>query len=270
MQPDNSVGNNAKPEMPQGAPGGIATENDNVAVKGMSEEIKAPRKNTAMILGMVLLAVLAAGGIGFGVWAMLDGNAQKDKLNLQISDLGKQNIELSEQISELRSSNNTIEDDTDDGDVNPIISSQDSSVSDRVSFVSTGNPRIRITIDEGNLLGCSYESDEDRDGSWDVKECSLGDLGGKVYKVVAFGGTQEFDPYIGFIMTDGSVRYLSFYGVMNNGDYTLKTLNLDGKVVDAIKVTTGQKGATAGGFITNVFVLADGTVLKFDESMVAQ
>ncbi|MBO7718450.1 hypothetical protein J6S37_03085, partial [Candidatus Saccharibacteria bacterium] len=164
----------------------------------------------------------------------------------------------------------TVEDDTDDGDVNPIISSQDSSVSDRVSFVSTGNPRIRITVDEGNLLGCSYESDEDRDGSWDVKECSLGELGGKVYKVAAFGGTQEFDPYIGFIMADGSVRYFSFYDAMNNGDYTLKTLSLDGKVVDVVKITTGQKGATAGGFITNVFVLADGTVLKFDESMVAQ
>ena len=30
-----------------------------------------PKKNTGMIVGMVILAILAAGGIGFGVWAYL-------------------------------------------------------------------------------------------------------------------------------------------------------------------------------------------------------
>ena len=227
-----------------------------------------PKINKGVIVGMVCLVLLAVGGIGFGVWAMMDGNAQKEQLNSQIDTLKQQNSELQDKAN--ISGDIAPSGDVSEGDVNPIIQNQDPEIMDRVSFVSVGNPRIRVILDKGDLSECFFESDEDRNNSWDLKECDLGDLGGKVYKVVSFGGTQELDPYIGFIMTDGTVKYLSFYDVINSGDYTLKTLVLDGKVIDIVKIISGQKGATAGGYITNVFVLNDGAVVRFDESMVTQ
>ena len=49
-----------------------------------------PKKNMGMILTIVLLVLLAAGGIGFGVWTMMDGNSQVAKRDEQIAELKKQ------------------------------------------------------------------------------------------------------------------------------------------------------------------------------------
>lgn len=61
-----------------------------------------PKKNMAMIFGMVLLGILAVGGIAFGVWAMMDGNAQKAELNAQIDSLKQKNDALDEQVNNLQ------------------------------------------------------------------------------------------------------------------------------------------------------------------------
>ena len=58
-------------------------------------------KKTGWILAVVLLLIVAIGGVGFGVWTMMDGNAQKDALNSQISALKQQNNDLQEQIEEM-------------------------------------------------------------------------------------------------------------------------------------------------------------------------
>lgn len=55
-----------------------------------------PKKNKGMIIGMVILALLATGGIGFGVWAFLSGNQKEAKLNDKISDLQSQIAEMPE------------------------------------------------------------------------------------------------------------------------------------------------------------------------------
>ena len=57
-----------------------------------------PKKNMGMILTIVLLVLLAAGGIGFGVWAMMDGNAQVAKKDEQIADLNRQLAEKSQTV----------------------------------------------------------------------------------------------------------------------------------------------------------------------------
>lgn len=66
----------------------------------MVAESEAPKKKGhGMVIGLVLCLLLAAGGIGFGVWAWMDGNTQKDTLNSQIADLKKQNNELRDKLS---------------------------------------------------------------------------------------------------------------------------------------------------------------------------
>ena len=77
------------------------------------------RKNNGMLVGMILLAVLAVGGIGFGVWAMVDGDSQEKQLNIQIDTLKQQNSEL---ISKLNNSEESIGGDSmSENNINPII-----------------------------------------------------------------------------------------------------------------------------------------------------
>ena len=79
----------------------------NPPVKDNAVFTNKPKKNKGMILGMVLLGFLAVGGIGFGVWAMMDGNAQKEQLNSQISVLKEQNDKLA--VQQLSPSENNSE-----------------------------------------------------------------------------------------------------------------------------------------------------------------
>ena len=74
------------------------SESDTV-VKGASEK----GGSKGMFYGMILCIILAIGGICFGVWAMMDGNSQKEFLCQQISTLKQQDDELQEKITELES-----------------------------------------------------------------------------------------------------------------------------------------------------------------------
>ena len=62
-----------------------------------------PKKNMTMILGMVLLGILAVGGIAFGVWEMMDGKAQVAKKDEQIKELNSQISLLEQEKEELES-----------------------------------------------------------------------------------------------------------------------------------------------------------------------
>lgn len=67
----------------------------------MAQGVSAKKGGKGMMIGMALLAILAIGGISFGIFTMMDGNAQKDSLNKQISELKSQNSVLSDKIAEL-------------------------------------------------------------------------------------------------------------------------------------------------------------------------
>ena len=57
------------------------------------------KKSKGMIVGMVVLALLATGGIGFGVWVMMNGNAKVEQLNSQVDSLKRQNSELQDKVN---------------------------------------------------------------------------------------------------------------------------------------------------------------------------
>ena len=76
---------------------------DNMTTGGVNEGKKGGK---GMLYGMILCAILAIGGIGFGVWAMMDGNSQVAKKDEQISELREQLAEKSETVEE----NTTVED----------------------------------------------------------------------------------------------------------------------------------------------------------------
>ena len=279
MEEENSMINNqVNVPVPEPGQDNAMTESvgeDNKKTEGSSEKKKG---GNGMLIGMILCAILAIGGIGFGVWAMMDGNSQVAEKDKQIANLNRQlaeknQINESQETVEHEDTASVIENDNSknsDSGVDADSGGRSQSYSEPGSFLfaTEGNPRISIMVKNSSLSRCYFETDNDRNGSWDTKECALGVVDG-IYKAISFGPSHDADPYVGFIMKDGSVKYFSFFDAMNKNEYTLKTLNLDGKVVDSLKMTSDDEGGI-GGYVTNVFVLNDGTFVKFDNSMVAQ
>lgn len=111
MQPQNNVQNRTPvavqpaktvPVAPQ--PGTVtpATSAEETSKKDNLFENTPKKAGKGMMLGLVFCILLAAGGIAFGVWTMMDSKSQKDSLNEQISTLRAQNNTLQSTIDELQ------------------------------------------------------------------------------------------------------------------------------------------------------------------------
>ena len=205
---------------------------------------------------------------GFGVWMMMDSNTQKDSLNKQISDLRKQNNDLLEQIED------DVEIDIETGlaHKNPVIESDNSEVFYSLGFESSyilgqSTKRVTISVTDGKVSLCKI-MERIADSSWrDVEECSIDGIDGNIYKIVEFGeGQENSGDMIGFIMEDGKVAYLKLYDFASNNSVSIQGyLNVDGVVTDALEIGVGN--GVAGGYGSTVFVFSDGSVAKYDGSM---
>ena len=98
-------------------------------------------RKTGWILAIVLLLIVAAGGVGFGVWAMMDGNAQKDALNSQISALKQQNNDLQDKL--YNGGDTVINIDADGNETNTA------------DYIYVGEWGLKIKIPE-NLVSVNY------------------------------------------------------------------------------------------------------------------
>lgn len=119
------------------------TEEPNMMTQGVS----AKKKGKGAILGMILLGILAVGGISFGVWEMLDANTQKEQLNSQISTLKQQNNELQGKLSEATSTSTT--------DIDVSIDTE-TVATDTADYIYVGEWGLKIKIPE-NLTVTGYK-----------------------------------------------------------------------------------------------------------------
>lgn len=110
----------------------------------MATGAKEKKGSKGMLIGLILCLLLAAGGVGFGVWAMMDGNTTRDNLNAQISSLRSQNSELLDQLS-----------DTTSGDT--IVNIDNNSDVDTENYIYVGEWGMKIKIPE-SLNMVSYAS----------------------------------------------------------------------------------------------------------------
>ena len=229
-----------------------------------------PKKNMGMILTIVLLVLLAAGGIGFGVWAMMDGNSQVAKKDEQIA-------ELREQLAEKGS---VVVDDTtitNDGDVNssmnPIIkatSPAQYSIRHSISLYDVenmnGSTMTFITTDGGSLE-CRYPSLAETGG------CSINGVPDGIYKIITiFEGNGIGSEKVGFLMSDGTVWFAPIYNNSDanagvNRELQAKKANIDGFVKDIVEVSYISDINRGYGAISTVFVMDDNSLIKYDDSM---
>ena len=138
-------------------------------------------RKTAWILAIVLLLIIAAGGVGFGVWAYVDGNTQREQLNAQVNDLQQENAELQEQLASGGSTTGT---GTGSGTEGEIVNTSD--------YIYVGEWGIKIKIPE-NIQVASYEiSNWDSDNSAGTALCVSGSTSGHDGATPSFlSGTAE-------------------------------------------------------------------------------
>lgn len=117
-------------------------------------------RKTGWILAIILLLLIAAGGVGFGVWAYMDSNNAKNTLNAQIAELQQQNTELQAQMS----SNISTSSDAWDNYVNGLINQNvyvmgyywhynGSDNEQYVAYAMKDNDGHLVITDAGNNMG---------------------------------------------------------------------------------------------------------------------
>ena len=129
------------------APADSTSKKDDVVFKDKSSGGKG------MLYGMILCMILAVGGIGFGVWTMMDGNSQKEALNQQVST-------LEQQISELQEKTDSASAVTPDSDI-----ASDASIVNTADYIYVGEWGLKIKIPEG-LSAIGYEFGEGNYGEY--------------------------------------------------------------------------------------------------------
>lgn len=229
------------------------------------------KSGSGMLIGLILCLLLAVGGIGFGVWMMMDGNTQKDALNQQISVLKKQNNELQKQIDEGAglSKNPVIESSKLREDYSAELSFESSLISNYGEIYV-----VDVWVENGEIGGCEIGSRTISGGSYlteKVSDCNISGLDGEVFNVVEFGAGQDNSSNrIGFIMEDGTVKYtLPIFDAIKANDFGVKgSVKIDGIVTGAVDVQLRNTSVGYGGYGATVFILGDGSYVLFDQSMV--
>ncbi len=236
-------------------------------------------------IATVITAVIAVCGIGFGVYGMIQ-SSQKDD---QISDLKVQIEDSNGKVNALETDEIKISDDSQTDSAvkkqNPVISATAPMIyslnftSGAIAYGENGEFSLSINVRNGEISGCGVNS---IDSKWVggneggivrntrfLKDCSISGISGKIYKVVEVGeGHDALYDSVAFIMEDGSVEYLSLNDALEKSDFNINgKLKLDGFVVDAFTIGVGQEGASVGGYGSTIFVLADGSYVKYDTSM---
>ena len=283
MEPNmnNTNNNNSRvrpvraPGFANGGVGGGDTADVVTPVNGGNDVVfqDKPKKNHGMLYGMILLAILAAGGIGFGVWAMMDGNSRVAKKDEQITDLNSQLAEATQSVMEVGTT--VVDVESDSALSNPVITAVSPaeykvSHSLPVTIDGSNSTTLEITVTDGSNPVCSFLNLPNGG------DCSISGLPDGVYKIVTINEGQGVGyEKIGFLMSDGSVWFAPIYSSLEsvnaNRELMVRKANIDGFVKDIVNIVyIPDVNSQVGGGVSTMFVMSDNSIVKYDDSMFQQ
>ena len=134
----------------------VEPSKENIMAEGNAAKKKSGK---GLLFAVVFLVIVALGGIGFGVWAMMDGNNQTKTLNDQIGSLKKTNNELMEQLSEANANANDSGDTIINIDTNGNFIDSDLAqnlISPYISMIGYYNNVFSLGLDEGTKVYIAY------------------------------------------------------------------------------------------------------------------
>lgn len=238
-----------------------------------SHQTKKSNSIKGLIAGMVVCAILAVAGVGFGVYGMLQTNSKSSEiaeLKLKISDQN-QKLNTIDSSAVSTSGSDTEISDSANAYLNPVIDSV--TTSNKLFFPSYQSPNlypdgytatyVYMQLQNGELYRCSIVASGTSNPS---RDCSITGLSGPVYKIVTSGQGQSYGGEVAFIMADGTVQYANLNDVINSGTASIQgTYNIDGNVVDAIQADVQFTDSPVGGYGTTLFVLSNGSVVDYSD-----
>lgn len=165
---------------------------------------------------------------------------------------------------------------------NPVIKASNPNEHYSVSFTSaifSSNGKeytLDIGVENGEITTCTISTDIQNIGDHGTskrqdRDCQIGGLSGKIYKIVEVGEGHEASGDIAvFIMEDGTAQYLKLQEAFDNMDFNIKgKINTDGFITDIFHIGVGSyddNGEFLGAGGSTVFVFRDGTYLKYNPS----
>ena len=231
---------------------------------------QAQKKNKGMVAGMAICAILAVGGIGFGVYGMMQKSSSRPaEMRIEVRNEDGTTTTLETEKIEVSDDNKTVTiTDTNISGKNPVISAQAPNVY-ALGFQSgiLTNIFLSIGVKDGKVSSCTIISGNHMEGR-EKSQCTITGLSGNIYKVVEVGaGHDALNDIVAFIMEDGTMQYFPLKDIENKTAFSAKNvLNTGGFVVDAIDVGVSSTEGV-GGYGAAVLVFKDGSFKEFDHSM---
>ena len=234
-------------------------------VSGFPIPPKATEKSgKGMKIATAVSVVAAICGIGFGVYGMTqsNNNTKSSNLDLQLKDAEGNSIVSvgGDENGGTVTMNNPIE-----KKENPIVKSVEQNVYYDVEFsIPYDGETLTLYVRNGNIQDCTIMGRDSRN-----RNCSVKGLNGEIYKVAIVGGghaISEDSTKLGFIMSDGTVKYASIIKAFSSSSVVVEgQMKIDGFVTDVFDVNIIEEGV--GGYAASVFTLSDGKNVTFDRSM---
>lgn len=261
MQPENKA-TEAAPEL-------------NVAAPKEQKEEKS-KMSKKQIVGLVVMCLIAIGGVLFGVYGMNSQNEQIAQLTVRATDAEGKVAELETNKITITDPNGGTAEIVDSTRKNPVITAQEPEFyaihfeSASLGYVEKGEYSLSLTVRNGEVSECQVNKVENVQTKRILKGCNISGIDGKISKVVEIGeGHVALNDSIGFIMENGEVQYFSLDDALGKSDFTIKgKIKIDGRVTDVINVNYSQNSNNPTSFYgSTVFILSDGSFIKYDESM---
>ncbi|MBR3320238.1 hypothetical protein IKG20_02955 [Candidatus Saccharibacteria bacterium] len=257
-----------------------------------SSDNKVEKQKNPFKIATVICAILALAGIGFGVYELLQKpqtapqGTNTSELESELSSLKQKYTVLQNYVKDLEASGTEIPEDAKsatDGSSsasfhNAVIASSNDDGRLDLYFESDDyynkKRSINITIHDGAIEDCTLrEPSSDGYGKTNAGDCEITGVSGKISAISQIGNTQMSWPYLGFLMEDGSVEYISAFELTENFSTSVKgKLKLDSsKPVTNIVNNIGVGNTEGpGGYRTTAFYHNDGSISYFNDSMVSE
>lgn len=210
-----------------------------------------PKKNHGMLYGMILLAILAAGGIGFGVWAMMDGNSRSQKKDEQISQLQSQLVEKSEVVVEDDTA--VVESNTDDSGKTGVVnygfqqSNAPGLQNGNASVASVAYIGIRYDLSLEGTVEASFQwVNSSISGPNAPEKKNLTDkIPGRAIDIATGVTGNGGLGVVLFLLQDGTVAYANEDGVLS-GDYEIRLVK---NATDVVAIYGNLQNIDCAGYI---------------------
>ena len=240
------------------------------------------KEGKGMMMGMMMCAVIAIAGIGFGVYEFMQANSARQQiadLKVEIKKDDGTTTTIETDKIEVKKDDKTIviSDSPIQSFRNPIISSNDEATMTGI-FESddyyTERRNIVIYYTNGEITECSIlKPSSDGYGKTTVANCQINGVSGKISTISRMGNTQMSWPYLGLLLEDGTVDYISASELAENFSATVKgkvKFEPNKPVTNIVDNIGFRQANTIGGHRTTAFYHSDGSMSIFNDSMLTE